>query len=192
MAQPVFYDPRRARWKRIRLAFDVIGVSITLLVIFFAYTALRNEPLPELLLAPQKKPYRALKEKEREKAKERRKLAALLRGHRRSKSTPSQVKLNQEEGIRAAFYVPYDAASFSSLREYARQIDLLFPDWLHVISPDGHLQGTDLETNKFFDVVQGPAVHAVDDKVMSFLKLEDTGLEVFPMVNNFDGTNWMS
>jgi hypothetical protein len=191
MAQPVFYDPRRARWKRIRLAFDVIGVSITLLVIFFAYTALRNEPLPELLLAPQKKPYRALKEKEREKAKERRKLAAVLRGHRKSKSAPSQVKLNQEEGIRAAFYVPYDAASFSSLREYARQIDLLFPDWLHVISPDGRLQGIDEQTNKFFDVMQDSAVRPVDDKVMPFLKLEDTGMEVFPMVNNFDGIDWV-
>jgi len=88
--------------------------------------------------------------------------------------------------------VPYDAASFSSLREYARQIDLLFPDWLHVVTSDGHLQGTDLETNNFFDVVQGSAVHAVDDKVMSFLKSEDTGMEVFPMVNNFDGTKWMS
>ncbi len=191
MAQPVFYDPRRARWKRIRLAFDVIGVSITLLVIFFAYTALRNEPLPELLLAPQKKPYRALKEKEREKSKERRKLAAVLRGHRKSKSAPSQVKLNQEEGIRAAFYVPYDAASFSSLREYARQIDLLFPDWLHVISPDGRLQGIDEQTNKFFDVMQDSAVRPVDDKVMPFLKLEDTGMEVFPMVNNFDGIDWV-
>ena len=187
MAKPVFYDPRRARWKRIRLAFDVIGVSITLLVIFFAYTALRNEPLPELLLAPQKQPYRALKEKEREKAKERRKLAAILRGHRKSKSAPSQVKLNQEEGIRAAFYVPYDAASFASLREYARQIDLLFPDWLHVISPDGRLQGIDEQTNKFFDVMQDSTVRPVDDKVMPFLKLEDTGMEVFPMVNNFDG-----
>src|SRR5229473_919528 len=191
MAQPVFYDPRRARWKRIRLAFDVIGVSITLLVIFFAYTALRNEPLPELLLAPQKKPYRALKEKEREKAKERRKLAAALRGHRKSKSAPSLVKLNQEEGIRAAFYVPYDAASFSSLREYARQIDLLFPDWLHVISPDGRLQGIDEQTNKFFDVMPDSAVRPVDDKVMPFLKLEDTGMEVLPMVNNFDGIDWV-
>ena len=81
MAQPVFYDPGKARWKRIRLAFDVLGVSITLLVIFFAYTALRNEPLPDLLLPPQKRPYRALKEKERERAKERRKLA-YYRGHR--------------------------------------------------------------------------------------------------------------
>ena len=191
MATPVFYDPRRARWKRIRRAFDVIGVTITLLVIFFASTALRNEPLPELLLAPQKKPYRALKEKEREKAKERRKLAAALRGHRKSKKAPSQVKLNQEEGIRAAFYVPYDAASFSSLREYARQIDLLFPDWLHAITPDGRLQGIDEQTNKFFDVIQDSTVRPVDEKVMPFLKLEETGMEVFPMVNNFDGVDWV-
>ena len=192
MAQPVFYDPRQARWKRIRLAFDVVGVSITLLVAFFAYTALGNEPLPDLLLAPQKRPYRALKEKERERAKERRrKLAAAHRGHRKSRSAPSQVKLNQEEGIRAAFYVPYDAASFSSLREYARQIDLLFPDWLHVITPDGRLQGIDEQTNKFFDVNQGSTVRAVDDKVMPFLKTEETGMEVFPMVNNFDGTDWV-
>jgi cellulose synthase/poly-beta-1,6-N-acetylglucosamine synthase-like glycosyltransferase/spore germination protein YaaH/peptidoglycan/xylan/chitin deacetylase (PgdA/CDA1 family) len=190
MPQPVFYDPGKARWKRIRLAFDVIGVSITLLVIFFAYTALRNEPLPDLLLPPQKRPYHALKEKEREKAKERRKLA-YSRGHRKSRSAPSQVKLNEEEGIRAAFYVPYDAASFSSLREYARQIDLLFPDWLHTITPDGRLQSIDEQTNKFFDVMQDSSVRSVDDNVMLFLKSEETGMEVFPMVNNFDGADWV-
>src|ERR1700719_4210779 len=191
MATPVFYDPRRARWKRIRRAFDVIGVSLTLLVIFFAYTALRNEPLPELLLAPQKKPYRALKEKEREKAKERRKLAAVLRGHRKSKSAPSQVKLNQEEGIRAAFYVPYDAASFSSLRSYAHQIDMLYPDWLHVVTADGRLQGIDDQTNKYFNVVQGNTVLPVDDRVMPFLRTEAPAVEVFPMANNFDGQDWV-
>ena len=191
MAQPVFYDPRKARWKRIRLAFDFVGISITLLVIFFAYTGLRSEPLPDLLLPRQKRPFHALREKEKEKARERRKLAAAHHGHRKSKSSPSQVKLNAEEGIRAAFYVPYDAASFSSLREYARQIDLLFPDWLHAITPDGRLQGIDEQTNKFFDVVQGSTVHLVDDKVMPFLKAEDTGMEVFPMINNFDGTDWV-
>src|SRR5689334_23607463 len=103
MAQPVFYDPRKARWKRIRLAFDIIGVSITLLVIFFVYTALHSQPLPDLLLAAQKRPYHALKEKEKERARERRRLAAVRRGHRWSKSAPSQVRLNAEEGIRAAF-----------------------------------------------------------------------------------------
>ena len=28
----------------------------------------------------------------------------------------------------------------------------------------------------------------VDDRVMPFLKTEDPGMEVFPMVNNFDGS----
>ena len=30
----------------------------------------------------------------------------------------------------------------------------------------------------------------VDDRVMPFLKAEDPGMEVFPMVNNSDGANW--
>jgi peptidoglycan-N-acetylglucosamine deacetylase len=189
MAQPVFYDPRRARWKRLRRLFDILGVCITLLIGFFIYSALRGERLPEFLLPQQKRPYRALKEKEKEKARERRRLLA-HRTHRKSKMAPSQVTLNAEEGIRAAFYVPYDAASFSSLREYAHQIDLLFPAWLQVLSPDGHLEAVDEQTNKFYDVVDGSRVRSVDDKVMPFLKTEDTGMEVFPMVQNFNGTDF--
>ena len=190
MPQPVFYDPRQARWKRLRRLFDVLGLSITFLVIFFVYSALRNQPLPELVWQIQKKPYHALKEKEKEKARERRRLA-YHHTHRKSKKAPSQVTLNAEEGIRAGFYVPWDAASFSTLREYARQIDLLFPEWLSVITPDGHLQSVDPQTNRFFDVIQGPIVHSVDDRVMPFLKSEGTGMEVFPLVNNFNGTDWV-
>src|ERR1700751_3134199 len=191
MRQQIFYDPRQARWKRLRRLLDILGLAISVLMVFFVYTALHGEPLPDLIWPFQKKPYHSLKEKEKEKAKERRRVAALRRGHRRTRSAPSLVKLNAEEGIRAAYYVPYDAASFSSLREYARQIDLLFPDWLHVITPDGRLQGEDPQTAKYFEVVQGSTIHAVDEKVMPFLKSEDTGIEVFPMVNNFDGADWI-
>jgi len=191
MSQPVFYDPRQARWKRLRRLFDVVGISVMLLVVFFIYNALHGEQLPELIWQAQKKPYHALKENEKEKAKERRRKQAALRGSGKNKANPSLVELNSEEGIRAAFYAPWDAASFSSLREYARQVDLLYPDWLHVLSPDGHLQGVDDQTNVYFDVIQGSSIHPVDDKVMKFLKSEDTGMEVFPMVNNSDGVNWV-
>jgi len=170
--------------------FDFSAVVVSALVLFFVYTALRDEKLPELLFSPQKRAFRALRESEKEKARERAKRLA-ARSHRKSKLAASQVKLNQEEGIRAAFYVPWDAASFSSLRDYARQIDILYPDWLHVITPDGHLQGIDDQTNKFFDVVQGNTVHQVDDRVMPLLNTEDPAMEVFPMVNNSDGTNWV-
>ena len=124
MSQPVFYDPRRARWKRLRRLIDVSAVCISALIIFFVYTALQDEPLPELLFSPQKRAFKALKESEKEKAQDRQKKLA-ARSHRKSKLSASQVTLNQGEGIRAAFYVPWDAASFSSLRAYARQIDIL-------------------------------------------------------------------
>ncbi len=190
MAQPVFYDPRRARWKRLRRLVDVTAVCVSALIIFFVYTALRDEPLPELLFSPQKRAFKALKESEKEKARDRQKRLA-ARSHRKSKLAASQVKLNQEEGIRAAFYVPWDAASFSSLRAYARQIDILYPDWLHVLTADGRLQGVDDQTNKYFDLVQGSTVLPVDDRVMPFLKTEAPAMEVFPMVNNSDGANWV-
>jgi len=191
MSEPVFYDPRRARWKRLRRLLDVTAVLVSVLIVFFVYTALRDEPLPELLFFPQKRAFKALKENEKDRARDRAK-KAVARSHRRSKLAASQVTLNQEEGIRAAFYVPSDAASFSSLRSFARQIDLLYPDWLHVFTPDGRLQGIDDQTNKYFDVVQGNTVLPVDDRVMPFLKTEDPGMEVFPMVNNYeDGASWV-
>src|ERR1700678_1794637 len=190
MAEPVFYDPERARWKRLRRLVDVMVAALWALIIFFVYPTWRDEPLPELLFSPQKRAFKALKENEKERIRERQKRLA-SRSHRKSKLPASEVKLNQEEGIRAAFYVPWDAASFSSLRDYSRQIDLLYPDWLHVLTPDGRLQAVDDQTNKFFDVVQNNHVRPVDDRVMPFLKTEDPAMEVFPMVNNFDGSEFV-
>ena len=193
MAKQVFYDPLQARWRRIRRFVDAAALAFSLLVIFFIYSALRSEPLPDLAWLTEKRPYHPLIEDEKTKAREKRRLATLARaGHRHQvHKAPSQLTLNSEQGVRAAFYVAWDAASFSSLREYARQIDLLFPTWLQVLGPDGHLQAVDSETNAMFDVIQGNKVHPVDDRVMPFLKAEATDMEVFPVVQNFDGTDFV-
>ncbi len=190
MAKQVFYDPLQARWRRIRRFVDAAALAFSLLVIFFIYSALRSEPLPDLSWLTEKKPYHALKKKEKSEAREKRRLDTLARaGHQhQTRKVPSQLTLNSAQGVRGAFYVSDDAASFSSLREYARQIDLLFPVWLQVLTPDGHLQAVDTETNTMFDVIHGQKVRAVDDKVMSFLKAEDTEMEVFPVVQNVDRT----
>jgi cellulose synthase/poly-beta-1,6-N-acetylglucosamine synthase-like glycosyltransferase/peptidoglycan/xylan/chitin deacetylase (PgdA/CDA1 family)/spore germination protein YaaH len=192
MAKQVFYDPLQARWRRIRRFVDAAALAFSFLVIFFIYSALRSEPLPGLSWLTEKKPYHALKEDEKTRAREKRRLATLARaGHRhQARKAPSQVALNSEQGVRGAFYVSDDAASYSSLREYARQIDLLFPVWLQVLTPDGHLQAVDTETNTMFDVIHGQKVRAVDDKVMTFLKAEDTEMEVFPVVQNVDRTEF--
>ena len=67
MAEPVFYDPQRARWKRLRRLVDVLVAALSALVIFFVYTTLRDERLPELLFSPQKRAFKALKENEKDK-----------------------------------------------------------------------------------------------------------------------------
>ena len=193
MAKQVFYDPLQARWKRIRRFVDAAALAFSFLIVFFIYSTLRSEPLPDLSWLTEKRPYHALKENEKTKAREKRRLATIARtGHRHpSRKAPSQLTLNSEQGVRAAFYVSWDAASYSSLREYARQIDLLFPTWLQVLGADGHLQAVDPETNAMFDVIHGETVHHVDDKVMPFLKAEDTEMEVFPVVQNFDGSDFV-
>jgi len=107
MPKPVFFDPQRKRWKRIRRIIDITVVTLTALIVFFIVTIMSGTSIPKLLLQDQKKPYHALKQKESK--------HPVRRGtHRKSKLAPSQVVLNQAEGIRGAFYVTWDAASFSS------------------------------------------------------------------------------
>jgi cellulose synthase/poly-beta-1,6-N-acetylglucosamine synthase-like glycosyltransferase/peptidoglycan/xylan/chitin deacetylase (PgdA/CDA1 family)/spore germination protein YaaH len=180
MATPVFYDPQRKRWKRLRRIFDALGIGITLLIAFFIFTVVRGEQLPSLLLPQEKRPYHPVKETEKEKRAKQRKAA-----RRKTRKAPTQIVFNSDEGVRAAFYVKWDAGSFSSLREYYPQIDLLFPEWLHVFTPDGRLQAI-TQANDVYDVVRNGAVQPVDTKVMPFLKAAKAETEVLPMVNNYD------
>src|SRR5579871_821122 len=178
MPQAVFFDPQRKRWKRLRVIFDVMGVSVTLLIAYFVYSVIRDASLPQLVLPDVHRQFRALKEKEKKHPKP-------VVHHRKTKAPPSEVVLNSGEGIRAAFYVNWDPASYSSLREYVHQIDLLFPEWLHVLNPDGHLVGITPE-NQPFNVIENGQVHSVDDRVMPLLRTENADLEVLPLVNNYN------
>lgn len=177
MARQVFFDPHRKRWRRMRPLFDAAAFLITLVFVFFVWSVLRGQNLPALVLAETKPGYKPYKEKKRH---------TTRKGtHRKTTAAPSQVVLNTGEGIRAAFYVTWEAGSFASLREYAPQIDLLYPEWLHVLTPDGHLQAQTLD-GKMFDVLSGAEVRPIDERVMKLLAEEKADTEVFPLVNNFD------
>jgi peptidoglycan-N-acetylglucosamine deacetylase len=181
MAKPIFYDPQRKRWGRLRVLLNAAGLLITGLVVFFIFTVLfQSETLKPLLLPAQKRNWKAIKE-----AETRRNQTSVKGTHRKTKASPSEVVLNADEGIRAAYYVTWDATSFVALKEYYPQIDLLFPEWLHTITPDGTLQGLN-PTNQLVPVVQNGKARSVDDKVMPFLKSEKASVEVFPLINNFD------
>ncbi|MGE5323037.1 MAG: glycosyltransferase [Actinomycetota bacterium] len=180
MSKQVFYDPGRKRWTRLRLLLDAIGIVITALALFFIVSVFfQKESLPPALLPAQARNLHALKQREHKKK-------IRTKGtHRLTKAPASQVVLNTDEGIRAAYYVTWDAASFVSLKQYYPQIDLLFPEWLHVLTPDGNIQSVD-DNNRPFWVVQNGHIHSPDDKVMPFLHAEKANVDVLPLVNNFD------
>ena len=96
------------------------------------------------------------------------------------------VALNTNEGIRAAFYVPGTQPAFPHSGSMpARSICSTPSGCTCSRQTVGSRRGP--RPTSFSDIIQGKTVHR-SNKVMSFLKSEDTGTEVFPLVNNFDGS----
>ncbi|HEY5057271.1 MAG TPA: polysaccharide deacetylase family protein, partial [Acidobacteriaceae bacterium] len=187
MSKQVFYDPQRKRWKRLRRVFDVLAVTGVVVGAIFTVSLVKMTPLPELLLTTPKHDYAPLP---MEGTSPRGAKPPRRSPHRGSDLKPSDVILNSGEGLRAAYYVEDDPASYSSLRQHIRQIDLLFPEWLHVVSGDGTLTSYSLD-NRPFDVVDSGGVHPVDHenrvaRVIQSVANDPTPAEIFPLINNFD------
>jgi len=188
MNKQVFFDPQRKRWKRLRRIIDILAVVGVVVGAVFIIGLVRMTPLPELLLTTPKRNYSPLQDTAtpaRGGAKPRRSL------HRKTDLKPSDIILNSGEGLRAAYYVEDDPASYSSLKQHIRQIDLLFPAWLHIISADGTLTSYSTD-NRPFDVVDQDGVHPVDHEqrvaraIASAAVGDTTPPEIFPQLSNFD------
>ncbi|HEX3986479.1 MAG TPA: glycosyltransferase [Acidobacteriaceae bacterium] len=181
----VFYDPRQRRRKILRRLTDLSIIGLTAVLVVFASSVLSRQTLPELLLPTHKPNYKALKERQPELA---RKYAAARPTRRRSHRHPVDIVLNQDEGLRAAFY-ENDEQDYSSLKAHIHQIDLLFPDWLHVVSPNGELVGsTSLFPVHLYDVVDAAGVHGVDpqNRVKNVITAAREDTDVFPMLNDYN------
>jgi len=184
MNKPVFYDPHRKRWKRLRRILDLTALLGMLVGVLFVAGLIRMKPLRSLDLRSVTKRYRALSNPPDVETRNRE--LTNHSSHRKSDLMPSDVVLNQGEGLRAAFYTDVDPASYASFKQHVKQIDLLFPEWLHVIKPDGGLTAYD-SSNAPFAVVDGAGVHGVDreNKIVRTIQAAKEDTEIFPMVNNY-------
>jgi peptidoglycan-N-acetylglucosamine deacetylase len=189
----IFYDPQRKRWKRLRRVLDAVAVVTTLVVAGFVFNSLRGQPIPELLLPSPKHNYRALDYRSYRGLHDRTPLLKNARpgpqARRRTGRKPSDIPLNTGEGLRAAFYVPYDATSYSSFKEHVHQIDMLFPDWMHVNAPDPILLSMSSEnTLQEYKVIENGVVRDPDDlnKIKHVIQDTRVDTEVFPHLNNFN------
>jgi cellulose synthase/poly-beta-1,6-N-acetylglucosamine synthase-like glycosyltransferase/peptidoglycan/xylan/chitin deacetylase (PgdA/CDA1 family)/spore germination protein YaaH len=181
----VFYDPRQRRRKVIRRVTDVSLVALTLVLVGFIFSVISRQTLPELLLPTEKPHFKALKERQPELT---RRASAPRPERHKPHLRPSDITLNQDEGLRAAFY-ENDEASYSALKAHIHQIDMLFPDWLHVISADGNLLGaTPLFPVHFYSVVDASGVHGVDpqNQVKTTIEAAKDDTDVFPMLNDYN------
>jgi cellulose synthase/poly-beta-1,6-N-acetylglucosamine synthase-like glycosyltransferase/peptidoglycan/xylan/chitin deacetylase (PgdA/CDA1 family)/spore germination protein YaaH len=181
----IFFDPQRKRWKRLRRILDAIAVVTTLVVAGFIFNTLRGQRLPELFLQAPKHNYKAISDR-----------TPLLHGkggptpaRRKTTRKPSEIPLNTSEGLRAAYYVPDDATSYSSFKEHVHQIDMLFPQWLHAYPPDGTLMAVSGDnTIREYPVIDGNTVHDPDDlnKIKNVIVATKEDTEIFPHLNNYN------
>ncbi len=185
MSQQIFYDPQRRRWKRLRRVLDVAALLGLIVGVIFIVGLLRVKPMKELLLPATTHNYRALDTKPIATKTTAQKLRRAP--HRKTDKAPSDITLNSGEGLRAAYYVEWDPSSYPSLKQHIKQIDLLFPDWLHVVGTDGDITANTID-NVPYSIVDRAGVHGVDreNKVARAISDAHEDTEVFPLVNNFD------
>src|SRR6202140_5137508 len=96
--------------------------------------------------------------------------------------------------LRAAFFVSWDAASFASLKKHYKDLDLLIPEQLHAVTPDGALTIVDYERGQ--NTVKASPAEAIlllkDDKLHQWMKSVNPPIELpmMGLVNNYDGVEW--
>jgi spore germination protein YaaH len=180
--RPIFYDAERVRWRRTRRVLEVSGALLMLLLAYFFVTIAVSVELPAGLL-PDKRPlYHALKPKVKAKVGR--------EGRHRRIANLGNVPASYDP-LRAAFFVSWDANSFASLKKHYKDLDLLIPDQLHAVTPDGALTIVDYERYQTLKASPTQAVSILkDDKLHRWMRSANVELPVMGLLDNYDGVNW--
>jgi peptidoglycan-N-acetylglucosamine deacetylase len=193
---PIFYDAERGRWRLTRRVMEITGALLTLLLAYFFVTIVVSVELPAGLLPEIKPAFHALKTAVKKKP------VALREGRRQRVANIGKVPESYDP-LRAAFYVSWDANSMASLRRRYKEtelkdIDLLIPEQLHGVTPDGAITIVDYTHNQTRPVKATPA-EAISllkgDELhqwMQSIKAVNPSFELpmMGMLDNYDGYTW--
>jgi cellulose synthase/poly-beta-1,6-N-acetylglucosamine synthase-like glycosyltransferase/peptidoglycan/xylan/chitin deacetylase (PgdA/CDA1 family) len=183
--RPIFYDAERVRWRRTRRILEVSGALLTVLLAYFFVTIAISVELPAGLLPDTKSGYHPLKIKK--------KVVPVREGRRRRVANIGTIPASYDP-VRAAFFVSWDPNSLASLKKHYKDIDLLIPEQLHSVTPDGALTIVDYEHGQQ-RVKASPAEGVAllkEDKLHQWMKSVNPPLELPSMglLNNYDGVEW--
>ena len=183
--KPIFYDQERRRWRRTLRVLELTGGFFTLVLIVFLIDVGRKPELPDILRPDIHGGLHPIRGRQKPK---------ILRGRKRKVAALGRVPQNYDP-LRAAFYVPYDPNSLASLQQHYHDIDLLIPETLHSLTPDGSLDVVTPDGKLHRVPPDGHLSIVPDPKLASWMEGKETsGLElpVMGLMNNSDGTIWQN
>jgi spore germination protein YaaH len=166
---------------------EISGVLLTLLLVYFFITVAGGVELPSSLLPDSRPAYHAVKKKIT-------KAVSQREGRHKRVANIGQIPAAYDP-LRAAFYVSWDANSLASLKKHYKDIDLLMPEQLHAISPDGAMTIVDYQRNQQLVVKASPAEAVArlnQDQLHRWMRSVNPPLELpmMGLLNNYDGTVW--
>jgi cellulose synthase/poly-beta-1,6-N-acetylglucosamine synthase-like glycosyltransferase/spore germination protein YaaH/peptidoglycan/xylan/chitin deacetylase (PgdA/CDA1 family) len=183
--KPIFYDSEKVRWRRTRRILEISGALLTLLLIYFFLTIAGSVELPAALLPDTRPIYHSVKKKLLKPVVQR-------EGRHKRVANIGQVPAKYDP-LRAAFFVSWDPNSLASLKKHYKDIDLLMPEQLHAVTPDGAITVVDYERNQTVQASPAEAISRLQqDKLHQWMRSMNPPLELpmMGLLNNYDGTVW--
>ena len=191
--RPVFFDPARKRWPRLRLGITFIGLGLSLLLGTFVLSIMVSPALPPLQLpvvsflanndhalpvVPSLSVKRTLTRQQRALRIAKKRLAR-ERAHSREQLllTKTQKKSPgpNRQPLAIGFVVNWDDTSMSSLKQHLDSLNMVIAEWLHLTGEDGTIQEDDPDRQA---------------RITDYIRARRPDLPIIPLVNNWNNSAW--
>ena len=184
--RPVFFDPDNKRWPKVKagafLAAGLISAALFVLVATVLLNpALESLSLPSARFLPHPShtsppvPLETAAATDARLSKLKRILAKEIKASRRHPQPARNVSTQPYANKAIGFFVNWDDASLSSLKKNIGNLDILIPEWLHLVEGDGAIREDNPDKTR---------------DVLRYVQTARPGLPVMPLVNNFIDMKW--
>ncbi|WP_295445570.1 glycosyl hydrolase family 18 protein, partial [uncultured Thiodictyon sp.] len=189
---PVFYDPERKRWPRLRFGMLALWLGLSVLLGALVVSILLSPALPALALPgvsflphgahplpaiaaspaarPQTRQEHALSDAKTKLLKERERGLQLTLARPRHPSNTAAA-----DPLSIGFFVNWDDTSILSLKENLGNLDMVIGEWLHLKEADGTLRENDPERTAQYT---------------AYIRTHRPEVAIVPLINNWSGTEW--
>ena len=179
--KPIFYDAERVRWRFTLRVMEITGLGLTVLMAYFFLSVAVSVELPAGLLPDNRPAYHAVKPKPKR----------IFRPGKKGRVADLGRVPAGYEPLRAGFFVSWDPNSLASLKKHYKDLDLLIPEQLHAVTPDGALTVVDYERAQTVKASPSEVLARLkDDKLHLWMKSANVEIPMMGLLNNYDGAVW--